>query len=147
MDNNEYYIYISDTKVDMLFAQIPRNILKKITGDLKINLGVISLGLKERKSEQTRFDKVKVVSNYIENHLDVGDVDNPKTYFKGTLPIRWGPLSDPSSPLVYFGGRTEQTIFGLGGSAQHIIGQQKGKHLQIFLLVQPLICWLRYRTI
>ena len=46
----KYYLYISDTKVDMLFAQIPRNILKKISADLNINLGVISVSLKERNS-------------------------------------------------------------------------------------------------
>jgi hypothetical protein len=34
----------------MLFAQIPRNILKKISADLNINLGVISVSLKERNS-------------------------------------------------------------------------------------------------
>ena len=53
------YIYISDTKVDMLFAQIPKNILKKITAELNINVGMVSISLKERQSEQTRFDEVK----------------------------------------------------------------------------------------
>jgi uncharacterized protein DUF7019 len=30
------------------------------------------------------------------------------------------PTDEP--PLVYFGGRTETTIFGLGGSTRHVIG-------------------------
>jgi len=77
----------------MLFAQIPKNILKKISADLNINLGVIRVTLKEKQSEQTRFDKVKVVCNYLNNHLKVGDVDNPGSYFKGTVSMRWGSLS------------------------------------------------------
>ncbi len=33
-----------------------------------------------------------VVVNYIENNMDVGTIDQPKTYFKGSLPMSWGPL-------------------------------------------------------
>lgn len=102
----------------MLFAQIPTNILKKISADLKINLGVISVTLKEKKqSEKTRFDKVKVVSNYIENHLDVGDIEYPRTYFKARHPMRWLRFDS-----VYFSGETERTTFVLAGSIRHIIG-------------------------
>ena len=61
------YIYISDTKVDMLFAQIPKNILKKITAELNISVGMVSISLKERQSEQTRFDKVKRSSKAAED--------------------------------------------------------------------------------
>jgi hypothetical protein len=124
----KYYIYISDTKVDMLFAQIPQSILKKISGELNINLGMVSVSLKEKQNEQTRFDKVNVVSNYINEHLDVGDVDHPKAYFKETVSTRWGPLfGGDTENLVFFAGKTHQTIFGLGGSSQHVMGQQKGQ--------------------
>ena len=41
----KYYLYISDTKVDMLFPQIPGNILKKIGGELHINLGIFNVNL------------------------------------------------------------------------------------------------------
>jgi Family of unknown function (DUF7019) len=124
----KYYLYISDTKVDMLSAQIPKNILNKISADLNINLGVFNVTLKENQSEQTRFDKVNVVSNYINKHLDVGDIDHPQTYFKARVPTRWGSLFGGSNQnFVYFAGKTDQTIFGLGGSMQHVIGEQKGQ--------------------
>jgi len=124
----KYYIYISDTKVDMLFAQIPINILKKISAELSINLGVFNVTLRENQSEQTRFDKVHVVSNYINQHLDVGDVDHPQTYFKASVAMQWGALFGGSDQnFVYFAGKTDQTIFGLGGSTQHMIGEQKGQ--------------------
>ncbi|MFZ0326559.1 MAG: hypothetical protein WBP64_01550 [Nitrososphaeraceae archaeon] len=29
------------------------------------------------------------------------------------------------SNFVYFSGKTEQTFFGLGGSAHHVIGEEK----------------------
>jgi hypothetical protein len=124
----KYYIYVSDAKVDMLSAQIPRNILNKISADLNINLGVFNVALKEKESQQTLFDKLEVVAKYITKHLDIGDVDNPQTYFHARVPMRWGALFGGSNQnFVYFAGKTDQTIFGLGGSMQHVIGEQKGQ--------------------
>ena len=112
----------------MLFAQIPKNILKKISAELNINLGMVSVSLKEKQSEQTRFDKVNVVSNYINEHLDVGDIDSPKTYFKAAIPMRW--VTEPpgyGNGFVYFGGKTQDTIFGLGGSVRACYRRRKSQ--------------------
>ena len=61
---------------------------------------------------------------YIEKHLDVGTVDEPRTYFKEVLPMRWGSPIDATKEVVYFGGYTDKTILGLGGSLKHIIGSK-----------------------
>ena len=116
---------MSVAKVDMLFAQIPRNILKRISADLSINLGLVSVTLKEKEIQQTLFDKLKVVTMYLNEHVETGTVDNPGSDFKGILPMRWGLYA--GSHLVYFGGETNKTIFGLGGSMYHIIGEERGQ--------------------
>jgi hypothetical protein len=116
----KYYVYISDTKVDMLYSQIPQNILRKIAAELNINLGIFSLSVKGKENEEkTRYEKLKLVVNYIENNMDVGTVDQPKAYFKGSLPMQWRRLVEG---LVYFAGRTSETILGLAGSMRHVIG-------------------------
>lgn len=95
------------------------------------------MSLKEKQSEQTRFDKVNVVSNYINEHLDVGDIDSPKTYFKAAIPMRW--VTEPpgyGNGFVYFGGKTQDTIFGLGGSVEHVIGEEKARGLSTSFTVQ-----------
>lgn len=82
----KYYVYISDTKVDMLYSQIPKKILDKIAVELGINLGIFSLTAKGKgNQEETRYEKLKLVVNYIENNMDVGTVDQPKAYFKGSI--------------------------------------------------------------
>ncbi len=52
----------------------------------------------------------------------------PRNIFAGRLSVRWGPYADSyfdkDAALVYFGGTTEDTILGLGGSAHHVIGSQ-----------------------
>ena len=123
----KYYVYVSDTKVDMLYSQIPQNILKKIAAEININLGIFSLNVKGKENqEKTRYEKLRLVVNYIENNMDVGTVDEPKAYFKGSLLMRWGAFASDSR-LMYFSGKTRQTILGLGGSIAHVIGKRKGE--------------------
>ncbi|HYT46447.1 MAG TPA: SAVMC3_10250 family protein [Methylomirabilota bacterium] len=90
----KYYIYISDTKVDMLYPQIPKPVLKRIASSLSIDLKLLgaelSVGIKNNQVDETRYAKVRIVSEYIEKHLDVGSIDAPSTYFKGKLFISRG---------------------------------------------------------
>jgi len=132
----KYYLYVSDAKVDMLYLQIDKSLLKKIAAELSVDLKLLGAGfgatIKQNQSEETRYSKLKLVVKYIEKHLNVGWVDAPATYFKGSLPMGWGllhgttrydPNPQPQAPFaVYFGGSTERTAFGMVGSAHHLIG-------------------------
>lgn len=121
----KYYIYISDTKLDMLYPQIPRKILERISVDLSINLGMINVNLKNKDNEKSRFDKLRIVTEYIKNNESVGSIDAPLDYFEGELPMRWGPLSHEERS-VYFGGKTDSTWIGLAGSISHVVGSNTG---------------------
>lgn len=130
----KHYIYISDTKVDMLYSQIDKGLLKKIAVELSIDLKPLGTGLgamiKPNQPEETLYSKLRLVVEYVEKHLNVGWIDAPETYFKGSLPMGWGLLrsvarhNEQQQPpyAVYFGGFTERTIFGMVGSAHHMIG-------------------------
>ncbi len=77
--------------------------------------------------EPDRDNKLRTVTQAIEERGLVGTVDEPKEYVKATLPMCWGIFNDAGRPdeeppLVYFGGRTGQTVFGLGGSTRHVVG-------------------------
>jgi hypothetical protein len=121
----KYYLYLSESKIDMLFAQIPRAFLSGVSGELAVSLGFLSTKLKQDAEAMTKYSKLSVVLSYLEQHHDVGTVDQPAEYFKGTMELKWGQYNnyeEEVSPLVYFGGRTEQTILGLGGSSQNVVG-------------------------
>ena len=123
------YIYLSQRKVDELYEQIPKNILEKIATELHIDLKVMGVGieavLKPNQPEPTRYSKLRLVAEYLEKHGDVGWIDAPKTYFKGTLPMRFGVFPSVYAPkLIYFGGSTKQTIFGMAGSPKHMAGYE-----------------------
>jgi hypothetical protein len=124
----KYYLYISETKVEMLFAQIPRTFLSGLSAELKVNLGLLSTTLKQDADQETKFAKLTAVVRFLEENEPLGTVDQPESYFKGQMSMTWGPYetfnyrAKGPSPLVYFGGETDRTIVGLGGSSQNMIG-------------------------
>src|SRR6266513_3844429 len=80
----------------MLYPQIPQPLLKKIASSLSIDLKLlgaeVNIGAKSNSSDETRYAKIRIVSEYIEKHLDVGSIDAPSTYFKGKLFMKQGTL-------------------------------------------------------
>lgn len=121
----KYYVYVSDTKVDMLYGQIPQKFLKKISAELGINLGLVSLSLKERqddlKSQETaRYQKVAIVTNYLKNNFPIGSIDKPNEYFEGTLSMRYVAITEKN--IALFVGKTNETSLVLTGSSFHMVG-------------------------
>ena len=123
----KYYLYVSDTKLDMLFAQLPRRLLDDVAGELKLDLKILAVSLKQGASEPTRYSKLALVCRYLEKHERIGSIDAPEAYFRGSAVVRWGPFGGFNDQrLIYFGGATEATVFGLGGSPEHVIGAPGG---------------------
>jgi hypothetical protein len=122
----KYYIYISDTKVDMLLPQVPHDVKKKVATEFGIDLKLLTAKHKtEEESDENRISRLEAVVKFIKEYGNVGTVDKPDQYIEDTLPMRWGPYdkfvaAEPS--VVYFGGETDRTVFGLGGSLHHVIG-------------------------
>jgi hypothetical protein len=116
-----YYIYVSDVKVDMLLSQLDPSFARRRTSEWSVNFRIFGT---KRTSEGTlgenRFARLERVTRYLEDHGDLGSVDEPGQFFRGLLPMGWGPLEDPTA--FYFGGSTDRTILGLIGSAAHVIG-------------------------
>jgi hypothetical protein len=119
----KYYLYISDTKVDMLLPQIPHETKKKIATSFGFDLKIIKAGRKsEEETEENRITRLEAVVAFIREYGNLGTVDEPEEYVEGNLPMRWGNLAGMESSVVYFGGVTEKTVIGLGGSMKHMIG-------------------------
>ncbi|UOB58132.1 hypothetical protein MRS60_28575 [Burkholderia pyrrocinia] len=127
----KYFLYISDTKVDMLYAQIPRAFLDGVSRELKVDLKLPSVSLKQSEYPDTRFSKLDVVCRYIDKHFDVGEIDSPAAYFRGRTTVRWGPYGSDDR-LVYFCDATSNTIFGLGGSGQYVTGAKSTSEIHSY---------------
>jgi hypothetical protein len=126
----KYFVYLSDTKVNMLFTQIPRSLKSKIATEIEIDLQFLRTTFRDRdnQDQETRYSKLQVVLKHIEGRNIVGTIESSKPYFKGELDMRWGEF--PETGLVYFTGMVNDTILGLGGSLKHVIGKQSIEHLE-----------------
>ena len=120
----QYFVYVSDSKVDMLLQQIDPGATRKRTSEVGVDLKV----LKGKRGAESvvgadRVTRLERVLRHLADFGDLGSVDEPGQFFRGLLPLRWGPLvgADGKS-LVYFGGSTEKTVLGLGGSRGHLFG-------------------------
>jgi hypothetical protein len=124
----KYLLYLSTAKLDMLYRQIARADRTKRTFEWKLDIKIASATVRREVEEEVdQDDKLQTVIKELESSGQVGTVDEPGAYFKGTLPMKWGMYQDwgrpnDEPPLVYFGGMTDKTVFGLGGSTRHVVG-------------------------
>lgn len=119
-----YYLYVSDSKIEMMLSQIDPALTRKRTAELSLNLKVVGgKRATEVPAGGDRTARLERVVRYLDEHGDLGSVDEPGQFFWGLLPMRWGPFpTDPTGAVVYFGGNTENTVVGLGGSSRHVVG-------------------------
>ncbi len=117
----KYYLYVSDAKVDMLYSQIPLPPWERIATTLTIGYDKLSMSVLGGSSNRTLFSKLSVVVDYINSNFEVGSIDEPRAYFGGTLPMGWGQFGSESNRIIFFGGSTDRTRVGLGGSVKHVI--------------------------
>ena len=126
-DGLKEYLYISDTKVNNLFAQISP--LSPVSAE-ETKLGPTWFSVSKKGDldpEQQRMYKLEKVIDWITRFANVGTIDEPAEYVRGVLEMRWGPFDDQGmlgedSQIVWFGGETKLTVIGLAGSAHHVIG-------------------------
>ncbi|GAA3811026.1 DUF7019 family protein [Streptomyces phyllanthi] len=120
-----YYLYVSDAKVDMMLAQIDPAYARKRVTEFSIGLTVAGAKRTVEAVGPDRFTRLERVLRHLEDHADLGTVDEPGQYVHGVLPMQWSVIGDGDT--VYFGGRTERTVVGLGGSAGHVLGTVAGE--------------------
>ncbi|GAA3436917.1 DUF7019 family protein [Kutzneria kofuensis] len=113
-----YYVYISDSKVDMLLPQVDPGFAGKRSTEVGVNLKVVT-GKRKVESDADRIARLERVVRHLDDFCDVGTIDEPGQYFRGRLAMRW---KQAAPGLVYFGGATEDTVVGLGGASGHIFG-------------------------
>lgn len=130
-----HFLYISDTKLDMLFDQIPKHVLGQITAEVSVNLKVVNIRLVAAGvRDSVRSDKLAVVERYIDKHFHVGSTQEvgPDGYFRGVMEMQWGFIGEESwngvsqAPVVIFKGREGPSTVVLGGSRRHVIGSPGG---------------------
>jgi hypothetical protein len=122
-----YYLYISDSKIDMLLPQIDPGFSVRHTSEFGVSFKVLTARRTVEPADADRISRLERVIRHLQDYGDVGSVDEPGQFFWGLLPMRWGPFpANRPSSLVFFGGRSARTVVGLGGSGKHLLGSVPG---------------------
>ena len=137
-----YYLYISDSKLEMLFEQINPGVLKRISAEVKVDLKLASLTLRGAENPgPTRAAKLQIVERYIDSHHNVGTTREPGgEYFRGQMDMQWGPLVGRCDAVLFRGYDAEglNCVF-LGGSVRHLIGQHPQRDVDPFSLLPEIM--------
>ncbi|MFF1376133.1 DUF7019 family protein [Streptomyces sp. NPDC058308] len=118
-----YYLYVSGTKLDMLYEQIPPKLLKRLAVEAKVDLKVLSVALQSPLRETTTYDRLDIVEAYLEREFDVSWMTEPRPWFRGDLALRIAGYGSPDGP-TFMTGREGDTVVALIGSAHHLLGQR-----------------------
>lgn len=127
-----FYHYISDSKLEMLFPQIP----PKFLGGLKVELG-FDFGLLKGKlagentSPAGRIAQAQAVERYLEEKCQIVETAEQHVWLRGSFSARIGFLTGCPG-LVLIGGEYQGATLLLAGSESHLLsgstnpGKDKG---------------------
>lgn len=127
----KYYLYLSKVKVDMLWEQLNRNDLEKISAELKINIWIFFGGIRSEAKDENFYAKLNVIVRYLESKELIGTIEQPKKIFAGTMPMTWKEVDfyneQSKRRMVLFSGykSNPDQVVGLIGSAAHVIGMKE----------------------
>ena len=123
----KYYIYVSDSKVDMLAAQIPEKTLRALVRRLELSVCLPWLPLKATykpgdpmPSDSHRIERLGVVENALDPN-DVGSLTDSRPWIRSSLDMSFGYI-DSEMKAVWFLGEVAGVSVVMGGSATHLLG-------------------------
>jgi len=97
----KFFLYVSHTKVNMLFEQIDYN----------------------EPSKFSIYQKVKIVVDYLNGSNQVGNFNENKSYVFGRHKMNWGYWHDYASGIAFFGYKESEKKIALIGSKSSMIGE------------------------
>lgn len=114
----KYYLYISDSKLDMLLPSVSNAMKENVAAEFKVDLKLFSASY---SAEQTTLDNSVARLQAVERHIlrtkEVGTIAEPKRWVRDRANAR---LVHHRDDAVFFAGAKDQALFGLGGSRRHM---------------------------
>jgi hypothetical protein len=139
-----YYIYISETKIDMLFSQIIKSEDERREASLGFDLTVLKGELKESRGiPANKFKKLDTTIGALTKKGVIGSLEENKPYISGKLRMTWASFGFRSnSPITYWGYFSRKLVLGLAGSKHHLLGEQAGGSAHSHSLTGPIVNWI-----
>lgn len=133
-----YFVYISKSKVEMLYSQLPEHSSGERSYEVGFDLKFFKALFKKSLTQKDLIRKAEAVCEWLESEGQIGDVENPQQFFRGSLPMAWGPFIDQfnveGKHLLLFVGEdyfpNGNFTICLGGSLNNIVGAPQNPELE-----------------
>ena len=136
----EYVVYLSRTKIDMLYEQVGKKPFNYSVGG-QLEFGPVKLEAnKNGDTEKNYYQKLEKVISEISTVSSI--FDENADYITGTMSMYWGTLKHTESATFWVGQEDNgvcKTKILLIGSGQHIIGNNPDA---VGIHCSPLACFL-----
>lgn len=119
MSDFKYYVYVSETKVEMLYSQIPLSMKDKLEANLKLNLRLAEISFAKKQMPDNAYTKLNVVIEYLKKAAMIGSLGKPLDYFCGDLFLGMAQIYPG---VAFWGGKYNDIAIGLGGSMNNLLG-------------------------
>jgi len=129
----KYYVYLSDSKLEMLHDQLAHSTDEVREASLGFDVKVLKGELKTgRKPSATKYTRLESVLEALQSSDEVGNVWSRKPYIYGQLPMVWASFGfhrfaedDKKAPITFWGYMDDHIAVGLAGSDYHVLGQTR----------------------
>lgn len=139
----EYPIYVSESKVEMLYGQLPPKLAEQLGAEIGASIGLVSAKLKTNQVVLSPFQKAKIIETHIEKTCGFGSLYAPGDWIKDDWEVRYvdTDTSLARSMFLLLGdvdvSEDKSTYFLLGGSAQNIVGNKSATAVKAGLSYLP----------
>jgi hypothetical protein len=116
------FVYISKSKIEEYTAQISPLFSSKLSGKLKLMLGVLELEVSQNAADNTDIQKLQKVIDYLHDKEEIGTIEDKSAFFAGEIYAHAILLY---GGIFFFGIHNtphEDTFLGLSCSTRHMIG-------------------------
>jgi hypothetical protein len=142
----QYYVYISDAKVEMLLAQIekPSKLHANVSGIDYFDFAKPSGNKSDHGNIARRIANLKEVVARLQIQKAVGSIQRNPEYIEGIATLSWGLMhSRGGGQAVFFVGYVQGELMLLVGSSYHLIGEQPPTALFSLSLLYRILDLLR----
>jgi hypothetical protein len=119
-----YYVYLSRTKLEMLFPQISKSFSHEFEVELTARTGLLDATVKGTPAEPASqlAAQAAAVEAYLVERDEVGSISEPARYIRGDAQLRYGIVTEYAADLAVFAGSAGAVKLGLIGSSESLVG-------------------------
>ena len=129
-----YFFYLSATKVNNLFAQIPKSRWKSIAAEVGFDVGLFSAkisGSPALNRDEGDYQKLLAVIRHLKSNSILGSIDAPNDWVADETDAKMVLLEEGKHVVLFSGITAAGTAFALGGSAANVVGTPPSSKLEI----------------